>query len=548
MFASLAILDFLPAYGFEIYPWGYMPVIIFFIIVAYAIVRYRLMDIKLVLRKYSVYLSSLVTIILPTLWLRYLINTYIIGANIFTDLIIFAGAISLFTQVKDYYYRIANKYFFSSLYDAREIIVNLSERLKSTLELERIYHYITNTLVNAFHVKTLSVFIFEESVKRYAVKYEVGNGPERLMNFQEEKGFYSKIIRKNPVIVLEELKDARYREFKKTIDLFIKNKIEVVVPLNVKDKVIGLLTLGGKESGDMYNDEDIEVLEIIGAQAAIAIENALLFEETRQFGLRLEGEVKKATKDLRAANVQLKKLDAAKSEFVSIASHQLRTPLTVIKGYISMMLEGNFGKIDLRKRDSLEKVYLSNERLIRLVENLLNISRIESGRLQFTFREMRLENLVVSVINELSEPAKEKGLKLEYAPPPKPLPKLRIDEEKIRQVVMNLVDNAIKYTKKGKVRVSVEQEDGRVKFSARDTGSGISGDDLARLFKKFSRGAGVSTVNTEGTGLGLYVAKEMIDAHGGHIWAESEGERKGSRFCFTLPVENNSERIGQNKK
>ncbi|MCU0679382.1 MAG: HAMP domain-containing histidine kinase, partial [Planctomycetes bacterium] len=174
--------------------------------------------------------------------------------------------------------------------------------------------------------------------------------------------------------------------------------------------------------------------------------------------------------------------------------------------------------------------------LIRLVENLLNISRIESGRLQFTFREMQLEDLVLSVVNELLGTARKKGLKLEYFPPKKALPPLKIDEEKIRQVAMNLIDNSIKYTKQGKITVSVARTGNVLKFMVEDNGAGIRPEDLPRLFKKFSRGEGMSLLNTEGTGLGLYVAKEMIDAHHGRIWGESAGEGKGSKFCFTLPV------------
>ena len=286
----------------------------------------------------------------------------------------------------------------------------------------------------------------------------------------------------------------------------------------------------------MYNEEDLKVLEVVGAQTAIALGNALLYKETKDFSIKLEKEVEKATHDLKKANVQLKKLDAAKSEFISIASHQLRTPLTVIKGYISMMLEGNFGQLTDSEKESLEKVFESNERLIQLVENLLNISRIESGRLQFNFEEVDFSKMVASVVEELSGYVKKKNLRLEYKPPAKPLPLVKLDEEKIRQVVMNLVDNAIKYTKQGGITVRVEQSRENITFCVSDTGMGISEADLANLFKKFSRGSGTSLVHTEGTGLGLYVASIMIESHQGRIWAESAGEGKGSKFCFALPV------------
>lgn len=263
----------------------------------------------------------------------------------------------------------------------------------------------------------------------------------------------------------------------------------------------------------------------------------------------LEDQVEEKTKKLKGAYEELKVLDKAKSDFISIASHQLRTPLTAIKGYISMILEGDFGKLTKKEVDSLKKVFVSNERLIRLVENLLNISRIESGRLQFNFAEVQLENMIDSVVGELAFHAKEKGLKLIYKKDEKTPPPVKIDEEKIRQVVMNLIDNAIKYSQKGSILVSLkyvenrqetpsdakERQNNYIEFCVADSGMGISKDDLPRLFQKFTRGSGTSLVHTEGTGLGLYVARMMIEAHNGKIWAESEGEGKGSKFCFKLP-------------
>ncbi len=260
-------------------------------------------------------------------------------------------------------------------------------------------------------------------------------------------------------------------------------------------------------------------------------------EALEKLAAELEEKVERRTRKLKKANDQLKELDLAKSEFISIASHQLRTPLTVIKGYISMMLEGNFGALEDSGTEALKKVFLSNERLIKLVENLLNISRIESGRLQFDFRETDMNKMVESVIDELSVNAKNKNLILRYKPPSEPLPLIKMDDEKIRQVVINLIDNGIKYTKQGVVSVSLERRENKARFCVKDSGMGIRREDMVNLFKKFFRGMGVSIVHTEGTGLGLYVARMMVEAHHGKIWVESEGDGKGSEFYFELPIE-----------
>ena len=188
------------------------------------------------------------------------------------------------------------------------------------------------------------------------------------------------------------------------------------------------------------------------------------------------------------------------------------------------------------EKESLEKVFQSNERLIKLVGDLLDISRIESGRMRFNFIETDLGKITTSVINELFIYAKKKNLRLEYRQSAESLPLAKMDEEKIRQVIINLIDNAIKYTKQGEVIVKVELINKQIRFSVIDSGVGIKQENIINLFKKFFRGKTAFLINTEGMGLGLYVARVIIEQHHGKIWAESKGEDKGSKFCFELPV------------
>lgn len=530
------VTNFFLWYDIKILPLGNVLVILYPILFSYSIIRHRLMDIKLVMRRYSVYLVSLSFILILATAVKYFVEIYYPDYSNWLDLFILLISISIYPSIRNYFYRLANKYFFSSLYDSGEVIASLSDKLRSTLEAEKIYEYVFNTLAGTFHIKAFGIMILDEKNNFYVIRYNQGFKVGAQNYFPGDESLHKMFVEQNKIIVTEEVRRLNLFEKNQTIDLLLKLKVEILAPLNVKDKTIGLIALGAKESGDMYNEEDLQVLEVVGAQAAIALENALLYKETKNFSIKMEKEVEKATRDLRKANIQLKKLDAAKSEFISIASHQLRTPLTVIKGYISMMLEGNFGVLTKPETESLEKVFLSNERLIQLVENLLNISRIESGRLQFDYKQVDLNKMAESVIEELSGNAKKKNLILQFKPPAKPVAELKLDEEKIRQVMMNLIDNGIKYTKQGSVTVKLEQTDKKVQFSVADSGMGIRPEDMANLFKKFSRGTGTSLIHTEGTGLGLYVARMMIEAHHGKIWAESDGEGKGSKFCFELPV------------
>jgi len=235
---------------------------------------------------------------------------------------------------------------------------------------------------------------------------------------------------------------------------------------------------------------------------------------------------------------KLKKLDKAKTEFISIASHQLRTPLTAIKGYISMILEGNYGKLPEEIKQPMENVYESNERLITLVNDLLNISRIESGKLELELEKSSIEKLITEVIKDLKIKADKKGIDLIWQKPEKEIPEIKIDYDKIRQVVMNIIDNSIKYTEKGKVTVSAKKENDKIKITISDTGEGMNQEEIEHLFERFSRGSAGNKLYTEGAGLGLYVGKKFIEMHNGNIRAESEGQGKGSTFYLTLPINN----------
>lgn len=242
--------------------------------------------------------------------------------------------------------------------------------------------------------------------------------------------------------------------------------------------------------------------------------------------------IQKLAEELEVANEKLKILDQQKSEFVSIASHQLRSPLTAIKGYTSMLLEGSFGEMPSKAKEAVERVSESSIHLVSMVEDLLNISRIEQGRMQFVFTAVDLKKMAEDIIGALSPNAEKNKLVLAFETDGKEPYMISADYEKIRQVVLNLIDNAIKYTPKGFVRVRVAKpEDGKkVVLSVTDSGVGVSPALKDRLFEKFSRGDFKNRLHVNGMGLGLYVAKEMMRAHKGDIWVESLGEGKGSTF------------------
>ncbi|MEK7122033.1 MAG: ATP-binding protein [Patescibacteria group bacterium] len=249
-------------------------------------------------------------------------------------------------------------------------------------------------------------------------------------------------------------------------------------------------------------------------------------------------EMEKLSRKLAAANARLKELDKLKSDFVSIASHQLRSPLTVIKGYGSMILEGSFGEISKDVKNAVDKIYQSSERLISFVNDLLDASRIERGKMEYNFEKADIFEIVSSVVEEFQLAAKKKGLILELEKEIIQIPPLKLDANKIRQIILNFIDNAIKYTPRGNINVNVLKIGERVEIKVKDTGLGIDKKDQEKIFDQFMRINGKDTAGSIGAGLGLYVARQIARAHGGEVFVESEGQGRGSTFILKLPIEN----------
>ncbi len=250
-------------------------------------------------------------------------------------------------------------------------------------------------------------------------------------------------------------------------------------------------------------------------------------------------ETEKLVNELKKANEKLKQVDEQKSEFISIASHQLRTPLTAIKGYTSMLIEGTYGEVSDKAKGIVSKIFQSSQRLVYIVNDMLDVSRIEEGRLKYTFEDVKINNLVKDVIGELKVNADFKKLKFNFSADSESLDVvISADYGKIRQAIINIIDNSIKYTEKGFVLVSLEisKNKNSLILNIKDSGIGMTKNQLKTIFEKFKRSKNAIKMHTEGSGLGLYVAKEMIKSNKGVIWATSDGLGKGSQFYIEFPI------------
>ena len=307
----------------------------------------------------------------------------------------------------------------------------------------------------------------------------------------------------------------------------------VGAPLKSQQRILGFLA--ADRGNQRCAQEDLDLLVTIASEVAVAIDNARAYHQLEQLTRTLEQRVRERTHELQNANERLHELDELKSAFVSTVSHELRTPMTSIKGYVDNILDGLTGALTDRQSYYLNRVKFNIERLTRMINDLLDLSRIEAGRVEVRLASVCMRDLVTEVAEGFQRIAQEKGITLrtefsgELAP-------VRGDRDKLHQVLTNLIQNAIKFTPtRGDVRVESCVQDSAVQISVSDTGCGIPPHELDRVFDRFYRGESVPTED-RGSGLGLPIAKSLVELHGGRIWAESV-PGQGSRFFFTVPIE-----------
>ena len=272
--------------------------------------------------------------------------------------------------------------------------------------------------------------------------------------------------------------------------------------------------------------------------------NAFVLGSTIVFGILLVKAVRREvkqretleilSKELQAANVKLREADKMKSQFLSFASHQVKSPMTVVKDYAELIKDGSYGEVPEKVKETATKIHDSADRLIALVNNLLDLRKLEEGKVEYLFADMDINALVKNIFEDMKTLADAKGLQMTLEAPANPIT-IKADTEKIRQVIQNLIDNSVKYTEHGYIRVKIQSSNVKIQIIVEDSGIGIPQDLIPSLFEQFNRGS-VEAKKIQGTGLGLYIAKKFVEAHHGRVWAESKGPGKGSMFTVELTV------------
>lgn len=498
-----------------------------------AITTQKLFDIRLIVARSVAYVMSLSTLGGGFLGISFVATSYLFPTDMSNSATRWLyGSLSillslLFPHLRRFFDRVTSSIFFRDAYDSQTYLDKFNKVLVSNYSIVPILRKSASTIyVNL--KPTYCVFLIHET--RTVSRRVIGTKGNPQFSEQDVAFLRSVIPRmKQKFIITDELEssDAHLKI------ILRKNRIAVISKLASSNDAqgVGYLVLGSKKSGNPYSSQDIKMIEISSNGLAIAIQNALHNEEIENFNITLQAKVDEATRRLRRTNEKLKALDETKDDFISMASHQLRTPLTSVKGYLSLVLEGDAGKLTPLQNQMLGQAFMSSQRMVYLIADLLNVSRLKTGKFIIESKPVNLASLINEELSQLTESVKSHQLTLEYDAP-KDFPEALLDETKIRQVVMNFADNAIYYTQAGgHVKIELIDKPSTIEFRVIDNGLGVPKDEQPHLFTKFYRAANARKARPDGTGLGLFMAKKVIAAQGGVLIFESV-EGKGSTFGF----------------
>jgi signal transduction histidine kinase len=395
----------------------------------------------------------------------------------------------------------------------------VSQAVNSTLDLETLLETIVSKAVQLSGTDAGAIYVFDERERKFGLRATYGMSEELIAAFaQQEIGtndaVRSATAQREPV----QIPDMRDVPPTALIELVLRAgyRALLVVPLIGPDRsTVGALVVRRKQPGE-FPKQATDLLQTFGAQSVLAIQNAHLFREIEEKGRQLE-----------AASQH-------KSQFLANMSHELRTPLNAILGYTELILDNIYGDVPGKARTVLERIESNGKHLLGLINDVLDLSKIEAGQLTLSLTDYAIKDVVHGVFSVVESLATAKQLALKTEVPPG-LPQAHGDERRLTQVLLNLVGNAIKFTDQGQVAIKASAASGSYTLSVHDTGPGIAEADRTKIFEEFQQADSSATKKKGGTGLGLSISKRIVEMHGGKIWVDSTlGE--GSTFSFTVPL------------
>ena len=500
----------------QLYPLGIPANMIFALLLGVSIVRFRLFDVSAAVKKTAVYAvgASMVTagLVAAVTYLELLLGW---GPIAYTTLAVVVGMIA--AVVANPHTGVLERLVLSRRHGCRDALIALSKQMSTMLDTTRVVEALVSDLARSIPVTRCALLTLDRDQERFTVRHEsaVDEGAP-AQPLAASGALVAWFWGEDRVLVKEELHvdprlAAHFGTSGSELDAI---DAAVIVPLKVDRKLVGLLLVGEKLSGEIFDAGELELLGAVGSQAAVALENARLYEE------------------LGATNQRLLEASRHKSRFLASMSHELRTPLNSITGFSKVLLNRVDGELTPLQATYLQSIHTSSTHLLQLVSSVLDLSRIEAGKLTLVPEAVALGTLVDECLESARVLADGKPLRIE-ADIAADLPAAHADRTKLRQVLLNLLSNAVKFTQAGRVLVRARLEGAELHVMVADTGTGINATELPRLFEPFTR-IETTARDTEGAGLGLMLTRRFVELHGGRMWVESS-EGQGSTFHFTLP-------------
>ncbi len=518
-------VDYIPKlFNLGIYPWGYIAVLLWILLVAYCIVRYKAMDIETVIHKTLMWLATTIVAIVP-----FFAFTLAVQGSLQTVSPVWWGIWITAQTLLFYFYfsrvqPLLNQLFRRRHADLQTAFNRFSNDLVHLKDLRSLLQRIMRLMRRTLYVKQASLYMVDESGTQLVpviVKGMRGIKPVPLSH-----PFLEWAKERDQVVLLDfAQEDPSANEVKtQMLDYFTERNASVAIPLLIGGNLLGMLHLGRKENLQRFRSTEIQFLARLKAPVTIALSNSLQFEN-----------VSKLYEQVQQQNTRLKELDRLKSQFLANTSHELRTPLNGILGLVEAILDGADGAVNNAQSRHLRMILESGANLKELINNLLELSKLESGQTHLDIKPFNVLNAITAVLTLLEGVARKKGVQLKCEAEPN-LPDVYGDSEKIQRVLINLAGNALKFTEKGSVIIRIAKAGAKVRIAVEDTGIGIKEENLKVIFERFRQADGGDTRSYEGTGLGLSIARDIIRLHQSEIAVTSRfGE--GSTFAFELPAE-----------
>jgi signal transduction histidine kinase len=412
----------------------------------------------------------------------------------------------------------------------------LSRAISATLEESQIFKAVGPALLEDMGFEKALIFLWDERQKKFERQLSVGFTENELPQINS-------FIDSGKNIFLDLINNQKTTSSSRLSDQSVKEKIEsnfsvdsfIVSPILPKEGCKGVFFVGEQNQDMAITEGDEELIAVVSDEIGQALENARLFEKTWKSQQELEQKVEERTRELTSVLEEVKRVSKLKTDFISSVSHELRTPLTSIKGYAAILLEEKLGALPQAVKDRLERVNHHSNELVNMVNDLLDISRLESGKATMRLEKQDLKNIIAAASDLILIQCKNKNIELAQDIPGD-LPAVSVDRSQIERVFINLLGNAVKFTpEKGKITIKAFVNDGFVQVEIQDSGIGIPPESLSLIFDEFYRVDNPINQQVKGTGLGLSLVKHIIEAHKGKIRVESR-IGKGSTFSFTLPV------------